>query len=58
MKSIQARYKYFFRSTKGLVLVAIAMISLVTAIFGMLSGPMQEFGISDVVIKALGMQMR
>jgi len=47
----------FFRSTKGLVLVAIALISSVTAIWGMLSGPMQEFGVSDSVINFLGMDI-
>jgi len=54
---IRTRYNYLFGSTKGLVLVAIALISLVTAIFGMLSGPMQEFGVSAAVIKLLGLKM-
>jgi hypothetical protein len=57
MQAIKQRYHYFFGSTKGLVLVAVVLISLVTAIFGMLSGPMQEFGISEVVINAFGMQI-
>ncbi len=57
MKAVQSRIRYFFQSTKGLILVAIALISLVTAIFGMLSGPMQEFGISDVVIKLFGIKI-
>jgi hypothetical protein len=39
------------------VLVAIAMIALVTAIWGMLSGPMVEFGISDVVLRITGMEL-
>jgi hypothetical protein len=57
MQLIKQRWNYLFRSTKGLILVAIALISLVTALWGMLSGPMQEFGISDFVINTLGMQI-
>ncbi|MBE3144001.1 MAG: hypothetical protein IMZ61_08780, partial [Planctomycetes bacterium] len=41
------RLNYLFRSTKGLILVAIAMIALETAVFGMLSGPMAELGVRD-----------
>ena len=57
MHAITLRYNYLFRSTKGLALVAIAMIALVTAFFGMISGPMAEFGIRDVVIRATGMSI-
>jgi hypothetical protein len=57
MQGLKARFNYFFRSTKGLALVSIAMISLVSGIFGMLSGPMAEWGVSDVVIRILGMKM-
>ncbi|KPL06226.1 hypothetical protein AMJ86_09315, partial [bacterium SM23_57] len=57
MQFIRKRWNYLFRSTKGLVFVAIALISLETAVWGMLSGPMQEFGISDLVINALGMDI-
>ncbi|MEW6716959.1 MAG: hypothetical protein AB1345_05620 [Chloroflexota bacterium] len=38
MQVVTHRLNYLFRSTKGLILVAIALISLVTAIWGMLSG--------------------
>ena len=51
------RAKFLFQSTKGLVLVAIAMISIVTAIWGMLSGPMVEWGIKDVVVNLTGMKL-
>jgi hypothetical protein len=51
------RLSYLFRSTKGLILVAIAMIGLETALFGMLSGPMADFGIRDVVVRLFGMQL-
>jgi hypothetical protein len=57
MKFIKARLDYLFSSTKGLVLVAIAMIALTSAIWGMLSGPLAEMGIRDVVINTLGMDM-
>jgi len=55
MQAIQSRFTFLFRSTKGLVLVAIAAIALVTAIFGMLSGPMVEWGVKDVVVRLLGL---
>ena len=51
------RYHYLFRSTKGLVLVAIAMVSIVTAIWGTLSGPMVEWGIRDITVNTLGMKL-
>jgi hypothetical protein len=51
------RLSYLFHSTKGLILVAIAMIGLETAIFGMLSGPMAEMGVRDFVIRVLKMNL-
>ncbi|MEW5830276.1 MAG: hypothetical protein AB1846_15420 [Chloroflexota bacterium] len=57
MQFIKTRFNYLFGSTKGLVLVAIAMIGMVTAIWGMLSGPMAEMGVREVVIKLLGMDI-
>ncbi len=57
MQAVQRRFEYLFRSTKGLALVAIAMISLVTAVWGMLSGPMVEWGVRDYVVQFLGMQL-
>ncbi|MBI2332554.1 MAG: hypothetical protein HYU84_10420 [Chloroflexi bacterium] len=51
------RFNYLFNSTKGLILVAIAMIAMVTAVWGMLSGPMAEMGVREIVIKALGMDI-
>ncbi|HEY5729256.1 MAG TPA: hypothetical protein VIS72_04345 [Anaerolineales bacterium] len=57
MQFIKDRFKYLFTSTKGLILVAIAMIAIVTAMWGMLSGPMAELGVREVVVKALGMKM-
>lgn len=57
MNAIVQRFNYLFRSTKGLALVAIALISLVTAIWGMLSGPLKEWGISDVAVRLYGMRL-
>jgi len=57
MQFIKDRFNYLFGSTKGLILVAIAMIAIITAIWGMLSGPMAELGVREVVVKALGMDL-
>ena len=57
MQFIKDRFQYLFGSTKGLILVAIAMVAVVTAIWGMLSGPMAEMGVREIVIKALGMKI-
>ena len=51
------RLDYLFRSTKGLTLVAIALVAIVTAIWGTLSGPMIEWGIRDITVKTLGMDL-
>jgi hypothetical protein len=57
MQFIRQRWNYLFGSTKGLILVAIAMVAMVTAVWGMLSGPMAEWGVREVVVKALGMDL-
>jgi hypothetical protein len=57
MQFIKDRFNYLFNSTKGLILVAIAMVAIVTAVWGMLSGPMAEMGVREIVIKALGMKI-
>ncbi|MBV6396904.1 MAG: hypothetical protein HFACDABA_02508 [Anaerolineales bacterium] len=54
---MKERFNYLFNSTKGLILVAIAMIAVVTAVWGMLSGPMAEMGVREIVIKLLGMDI-
>ncbi len=58
MKWLSERFRFLFRSTHGLVLVAIALISLTTAFFGMLSGPMEEFGIKSFMINHLGLDLQ
>ncbi|MBK7318965.1 hypothetical protein [Candidatus Villigracilis affinis] len=57
MQFIKTRFNYLFNSTKGLILVAIAMVGIVTAVWGMLSGPMAEMGVREIVIKAFGMKI-
>lgn len=57
MTWIKTRLQYLFNSTKGLILVAIAMIAIVAAIWGMLSGPMAEWGVREIVVKLLGMNI-
>jgi len=57
MRFFTERFNYLFKSTKGLILVAIAMIGLETAIFGMLSGPMAELGVRDFMVRTLKMDI-
>ena len=57
MQALRNRFNYLFRSTKGLALVAVATISLVSAVFGMLSGPMAEWGVSEAIARILGMSL-
>ncbi len=57
MEALKQRWNYLFRSTKGLILVAISMVAIVTAVWGMMSGPMAELGVRDVVVNALGMDL-
>jgi hypothetical protein len=57
MQFVKDRFNYLFNSTKGLILVAIAMIGIETAIWGMLSGPMAEMGVREVVVKLFGMEI-
>jgi hypothetical protein len=57
MRFFKDRFDYLFKSTKGLILVAIAMIAIETAIFGMLSGPLAEIGIRERVVRFLGLKL-
>jgi len=57
MQFLKTRFNYLFGSTRGLILVAIAVVSLITAIWGTLSGPMVEWGIRDITVRLLGMDM-
>ena len=51
------RMDYLFRSTRGLTLVAISAVAIVTAIWGTLSGPMVEWGVRDFTVKLLNIQL-
>jgi len=57
MQALKQRFKFLFLSTKGLILVGIAMCALVSAFFGMLSGPMADFGIKDAIVKFFGIKL-
>lgn len=57
MQFIKERYTFLFRSTKGLILTAIAAIALTTAFFGTLSGPMEGLGIKDFLVKNVGLSL-
>jgi hypothetical protein len=57
MVFLRDRISFLFRSTKGLVLVAIALIALETGFFGFLSGPMEEFGVRSFMIQNLGLRL-
>ncbi len=57
MDFLRKRLHYLFGTTKGLILVAIAVIALETALFGTLSGPLAELGVRDVVVRALRMDL-
>ena len=57
MQFVKTRFNYLFNSTKGLILTAITLIGITTAVWGMLSGPMAELGIRDWLVKTLGMDL-
>jgi hypothetical protein len=57
MQAIKTRLSYLFTSTRGLTLVAIAAVALVTALWGTLSGPMVEWGIRDITVSVLHMDL-
>ena len=51
MKKIRDLFHFFFQSTKGLILLGITAIGVITAIWGTLSGPMVEWGVKDITVK-------
>lgn len=57
MQVISKQIDFLFRSTQGLILVAIAVVALMTAIWGTLSGPMVEWGVRDFTVRVLGLEM-
>ncbi|NHZ71750.1 MAG: hypothetical protein GWP17_01535 [Aquificales bacterium] len=57
MQALKIRFNYLFRSTRGLALVAMAVVALITAVWGTLSGPMVEWGVRDITVNILGMEL-
>jgi hypothetical protein len=57
MQAFKTRFNYLFLSTRGLTLVAIAVVALITAIWGTLSGPMVEWGVKDITVNLLNMDL-
>lgn len=58
MQRITNWITYLFRSTNGLVLLAMSITGLVTAIFGTLSGPMAEWGVKEVTVRLFGFDLQ
>lgn len=57
MQAIKVRFNYLFKSTKGLILVAIALCALISAFFGSLSGPMADLGVKDVIVNTFNIDL-
>ncbi|MFA5536378.1 MAG: hypothetical protein WDA53_04335 [Bacillota bacterium] len=57
MSKFKDRLKYLFTTTKGLILMAIAFIGIIAAVWGTLSGPLAEIGVKDITIDLLNMDM-
>jgi len=53
----RARLRYLFGTTRGLILVAIAVIALEAALFGTLSGPLADLGVGGAVVRGLRMDL-
>ena len=58
MEIIKKWVKYIFTNTRGLILLNIAIISVIVAIFGTLSGPLKEWGVGGFVERLLGMDLQ
>ena len=57
MNWVGQRFTFLFKSTKGLILVGIALAVLIAAFFGMLSGPMADWGIKDSIVRFFGIDL-
>lgn len=57
MQNIMKRLNYLFGSTKGLILLAIGLLALVTFIWSMLSGPLADLGFDDLLVRITGMDL-
>jgi len=57
MRGLTRRLTFLFCTTKGLMLAAIAMIAITTAIWSTLSGPLASMGAKDAIVRILGMRL-
>ena len=57
MQGVKERFNYLFSSTRGLSMVAIGLMALVSAVWGTLSGPLAELGVKEFTIDLLGMSV-
>lgn len=57
MSKTASRLKYLFTHTNGLMLMAIAIVSLIAAVWGTLSGPMVEWGVKDITVNLTNMDL-
>jgi hypothetical protein len=55
--NLRERLLFLFTSTRGLVLTATALLSLVVVIWGTLSGPMAELGLKDITVRLFGFDL-
>jgi hypothetical protein len=51
MEWFKYRFNYLFQSTRGLALVGFTLVLLTVSIWGTLSGPMAEMGVSDFMVR-------
>ncbi len=58
MEYLKSKLRYLFATNKGLILMNMAILSLVSAVFGTLSGPLKEWGVGEFTIKLLGMDIQ
>ncbi len=58
IKPIKDTLKFLFSDIKGLVLLNMGVTMLIVVIFGMLSGPMKEWGITEIVKNLLCLDMQ
>lgn len=57
MSKFKSRLKYLFTTTKGLILMAVALIGIIAALWGTLSGPLAEWGVKDITVNLLNMDL-
>ncbi|MBT4576384.1 MAG: hypothetical protein HOB92_07940, partial [Candidatus Cloacimonetes bacterium] len=58
MEYLKDKLNYLFATNKGLILMNMAILSMVSAVFGTLSGPLKEWGVGEFAIKLLRMDIQ